>query len=198
MEFQHEITKGNLSEANTLFNVIKLVSPTAKYSDQIMRFKQELIESNDADSFAGCGDLQRCNSAKEWLEILKARKKPETTPKGSVPSDTYLAIRITDNKLVGIIDLRHHINHPILSVWGGHIGYTVRPSERGKGYAKEMLRLNLLNCASRGIQNVLITCSSLNTASEKTILANGGVFEKEITVDGEIIKRYWISVNIGD
>ena len=198
MAFQPESTNAILSEVNDFLNVIKLVLPVAKYSSQIMSFKHELIESSESDSFAGCGDLQRCNSAEEWLEILESRKKSETTPKGSVPSNTYLAIRIVDDKLVGIIDLRHHIDHPILSVWGGHIGYTVRPSERGKGYAKEMLRLNLLNCASLGIRKVLITCSSHNTASEKTILANGGVFEKEIIVDGDKIKRYWISVNLGD
>ena len=40
-----------------------------------------------------------------------------------------------DNRVVGIIDLRHHIDHPIRSLWGGHIGYTVRPSERGNGNA---------------------------------------------------------------
>ena len=39
-----------------------------------------------------------------------------------------------------IIELLDHINHPILRTWGGHSGYTVRPSERGHGYAKEMLR----------------------------------------------------------
>ena len=50
------------------------------------------------------------------------------------------------------------------------MGYSVRPAERGKGYAKEII------------------------ASEKTIRANGGVFEKEVNVDGEIIKRYWITL----
>ncbi len=194
MEIQYESTSGIIKEETVFMNEIKLVSPVAKYGDQIMSFKDEVMESDGSGSFDGCGDLQRCNSAEEWLEILEARKKPETAPKGSVSSNTYLAIRVVDDKLVGIIDLRHHIDHPILSVWGGHIGYTVRPSERRKGYAKEMLRQNLLNCASRGIQKVLITCSSHNTASEKTILANGGVFEKEIVVDGEKIKRYWITV----
>lgn len=57
-----------------------------------------------------------------------------------------------------------------------------------------MLRLNLENCRSRNIDKVMITCDSDNMASKKTILANGGIFEKDINVDGEIIKRYWITL----
>ena len=90
--------------------------------------------------------------------------------------------------------MRHHINHPILGTWGGHIGYYVRPTERKKGYASEMLRLNLLNAKQLGIDKVLVTCDADNIGSEKTILANGGVFEKEILVDDCIMKRYWITV----
>lgn len=105
----------------------------------------------------------------------------------------YLAIRKEDNRLVGIIDLRHHINHPILGTWGGHCGYSVRPSERGKGYASEMLRLNIQKAGAMGIDKLLVTCDTTNLASEKTILANGGVFESVIDVDGCPMKRYWIS-----
>ena len=101
---------------------------------------------------------------------------------------------MNDNKIIGIIDLRHHINHPILGTWGGHCGYSVRPSERGKGYAKEMLRLNAHNAQKLGIPKLLITCDVKNIAGEKTIPANGGVFEKTIDVDGCIMKRCWISL----
>jgi predicted acetyltransferase len=106
----------------------------------------------------------------------------------------YLAVRKSDNRIVGVIDLRHHIKHPILETWGGHCGFSVRPSERGKGYAKEMLRLNIENAKILGIEKLLITCDVENIASEKTILANGGVYEETIEVDGCEIKRYWINV----
>ncbi len=173
-------------------DTIQLFKPTLAYADDILAFRREVEAADDADSFAGCSSLQKCASAEEWLELLEKRKNPATVPEGSVSSDAYLAVRRTDNRIVGMIDLRHHIDHPILGLWGGHMGYTVRPDERGKGYAAEMLRLNLENCRLRGMDKILLTCSRENPASERTILANGGVFEKEICVNGEYIKRYWI------
>lgn len=128
------------------------------------------------------------------IATLAVLENEAICPKDKVTSSTYLAVRLSDNKVVGIIDFRHHINHPILSVWGGHIGYSIRPSERRKGYGKEMLRQNLQNCLERGLTKILITCDWDKAASEKTILANGGVFEKEICVDGRTLKRYWIEL----
>ena len=70
----------------------------------------------------------------------------------------------------------------------------MRPSERGRGYAKEILRLILKKCRERNMEKVMITCNKKNPASESVILSQGGVFEKEVLVDGEYIKRYWINL----
>lgn len=171
---------------------IKLTKPTLAYAEAIMEYREEFL--NAGDSMDGCGSLPKCTSAEEWVHELNLLENKDTCPEGKVPSTTYLAIRTSDDKIVGIIDLRHHIDHPILSVWGGHIGYSVRPSERRKGYATEMLRQNLLNCKQYGLERVLVTCDSHNIASKKAILVNGGILEKEITVDGEKIERYWIQL----
>lgn len=172
--------------------MIRLIEPTIEYSEDIMAYREEFLESGD--SMDGCGKLRSCETAEEWIKTLEQYSNPKTCPKDKVPSSTYIAVREIDERIVGVCDFRHHIDHPVLSLWGGHIGYSVRPSERRKGYAKEMLRLVLIEAKKLGLERVMVTCDADNVASEKTILANGGVFEKDVTVDGEVIRRYWIEL----
>ena len=173
---------------------IILKKPTIEYADDIMQLRQEIIDANDPDAFAGCGNLEECKTAQEWIDRITMMENPETCPEGRVSSHMFIAVRVSDNKIVGVIDLRHHLGNPVLREWGGHFGYIVRPGERGKGYAKEMVRQNLINCKELGLHKVMITCNRNNIASEKTILANGGVFEKEVLVDGEYTKRFWVTI----
>lgn len=173
---------------------IKLIKPTMEYADDIMLFRQEIIDANDPDAFAGCGNLEECNTAQEWMDWISLRENRETCPEGRVSSNVFIAVREYDNRIVGVIDLRHHLGNPVLREWGGHFGYIVRPSERRKGYAREMVRQNLIKCKELGLHKVMITCDRNNIASERTILANGGVFEKEVFVDGEYTKRFWVTI----
>lgn len=188
---------------NSIFSkerpMLFLTEANEKYIDELERFKNEVLicDRDNKDQFAGCMGLRDCSNVKEWIDICNLRKSAETCEQAGtpVPSTTYFAIRESDNKLVGVIDLRHHIDHPILGIWGGHCGYSVRPSERGKGYAKEMLGLNIQNAKRMRIQKLLVVCDETNTASEKAILANGGVFEKYIETGGCRMKRYWINTD---
>lgn len=133
-------------------------------------------------------------SFEEWIDFearLKANFKDEY-----VPSEIFLAIRKEDNYVVGIIDFLHPLSGFLFN-FGGNIGYSVRPSERQKGYASEMLRLILTICRDFGEDKVLLTCDNKNEASKKTIIKNGSVLEKEISdtvglSESGIIQRYWI------
>lgn len=83
-----------------------------------------------------------------------------------------------------------------MRVYGGNIGYSVRPSERRKGYAKWMLSQALVYCRKIGMSKVLINCLEKNEGSRRTILANGGKYESTIYVPGENVnlERYWIEL----
>lgn len=179
-------------------NDIILREASMAYCREIWEFREEILtlDAEDENSFAGCLSLDTCGSAEEWIRLCNLRKDIKTCREAgvAVPSTTYFAIRQSDERLVGVIDLRHHIDHPILGTWGGHCGYSVRPTERRKGYAKEMLRLNIENARGLGLRRLLVTCHVGNTASEKTIIACGGVLEGIIHVDGAEFKRYWIDV----
>lgn len=171
-----------------------LTYPAEKYAEEIWQLRREILECPDEDRFAGCGNLGECATAQEWIDTVRRNSDATTCDADRVPANIWLAVRESDGRIVGVTDLRHHIDHPILGTWGGHIGYYVRPTERRKGYGTEILRLNLEKARQRGLTRVLITCSITNTASEKVILANGGVFEKEVPGDDTIIKRHWVKL----
>lgn len=62
-----------------------------------------------------------------------------------------------------------------------------------------MLKLILPICRKFGGNSILLTCDKNNEASQKTIIKNGGILEKEITdtvglSESGIIQRYWIEL----
>lgn len=170
---------------------IKLILPNLNFKNEIEEYKNEFILNGD--SMDGCAGLGNIESFEEWIQILKYNSNISTVREGFVPSSTYMAIRESDNRIVGMIDIRHFLND-YLEKFGGHIGYSVRKSERQKGYAKKMLELALEKCKELNINRVLLTCSKDNIPSMKTILSQGGILENEILEGERITCRYWIDL----
>ncbi len=97
-------------------------------------------------------------------------------------------------EFVGRVNLRHDLT-PELRLWGGHIGYEVRPSARRRGVGRALLRGALPHARALGLTRVLLTCDDTNLASIRIIEGEGGVLE-DITPgpQGERRRRYWIAL----
>ena len=173
-------------------DIIKLVIPTEEQLDQVWAYRQECFEADS--SMDGCGPLRFNESVEQWLSDVRSYADPATVPEGKVQATQFLGVRESDGKLVGMLQVRHYFNE-YLEKYAGHIGYSTRPVERRKGYAREMLRLALPFCKSIGIDRVLISCKPDNPG-RRTILANGGVYESTVHEPEENIdlERYWIAL----
>ena len=124
----------------------------------------------------------------DWLETNMQKEIGINLPENLVPSIQFVSFDDVGRAL-GFLNLRLRLNEGLLN-YAGHIGYSIRPSERGKGYAKETLRQGLQVAKEKNIKRTLVTCSVNNPASRAVILANGGIFED--ARNG--VERYWIEV----
>lgn len=111
---------------------------------------------------------------------------------GFVPNKLLL-LKTSSGKIVGAIDLRFHLNE-YLETHIGHIGYGIRPTERNKGFGTRALALALDQCRRNGLCEVILTCDSMNTASQKVILKNGGQFIEQIRTNSGLLFRYKIII----
>jgi predicted acetyltransferase len=107
-----------------------------------------------------------------------------------VPADLLAAD--VDGEIVGRASIRHSIQTPFLSEFGGHIGYATRPAYRGRGFASAMLLRSLGRARALGITQALLTCDDDNAESAAVIERCGGVFERMVSFDGAPRRRYWV------
>ena len=163
-----------------------------KYIEEFYEYGSQIHGTGSLDK-----ELKKGKTYEEWLNHnLNLHDEKYAIEKGLVPSYTYFLVRENDNKIDGMIDLRLGLNE-YLREFGGHIGYSIRPTERKKGYNKINLYLILQVAKKHGLEKVLITCANYNQGSRKSILALDGKFEKNTfdESDNETMELYWIDVN---
>jgi predicted acetyltransferase len=172
---------------------VKLIKLTKEYEAQL----GEMIDEWKADIEATNGNHSPWvifkNDYHDFDYYLEDLETKEATGR-RVPDSVFFLLDEERNRLLGAVNIRHELNEALLKD-GGHIGDGVRPSERRKGYATEMIRLALIECKKLGIDRALIVCDKDNIGSAKSIIRNGGVLENEIVGDdGQIEQRYWVDI----
>jgi len=172
---------------------LKLIVPTEADLDQVWAYRQDCDAAGSG--MEGCGGLAFVESPQQWLEDIRRYSDPATVPEGRVAATQFLAIRVSDGRLVGMLNFRHGLTD-YLRRFGGHIGYSIRPGERLKGYGTQQLRLALPHGRELGLDRVLVACGDWNTGSRKIILNCGGVFEgAELDPEQQkTFERYWITL----
>ena len=171
------------------FDVVK-----PKYYDTIRDYRNEFLACDS--SFDGCNQLNNYDDIEKWDLNCKLFENINTLPPGYSMSFLYVYLR--DDEVVGMVDIRPKaMEHFYLNQYGGHIGYSVKPSARNSGIGSRMLKDCLKLCKDiYQLDKVLITCRQDNIASKKIIIKNGGIFEEKVFCPPEncMIERYWISL----
>lgn len=173
----------------------RLIKPTLEYENQAIEYIKEHYEYKS--EINGVGGLNRyLENYEEWLQKLEDSRNLTATEE-KVPTETFFLIRVNDNKIIGMIDIRLALNEK-LRKFAGHIGYSIRPTERRKGYNKINLYLALQECKKNGLKRVMLACDKHNVASAKSIQTFDAELEREF-YDDEMYhcmqQHYWIDVD---
>lgn len=146
--------------------------PSINRKEDAIEYINEFYKYNS--DINGVGGLNRyLDNYEGWLEKLE-EDYTRAPSEEKVPARTYFFVRESDKRIIGMINIRLALNEK-LKKYGGHIGYSIRPTERGNGYNKYNLYLGLKVCNEYGINEVFMDADINNPASWKTMEALGGI-----------------------
>jgi predicted acetyltransferase len=169
--------------------MLRLVLPDKRYKKGFYDYLKQLLAVKEIGS-----ETASKIRSKDFSAYVKELRKMETHPlDGQVQQTEYWLI--DSNSFVGNLRLRHRLNKKLIRS-GGHIGYTISPPFRRKGYGKKILQLGLRKAKILGLKKVLLTCGEKNIASRRIIQSCGGVYKNEARdEDGDRMLRFWIALD---
>ena len=170
--------------------VIRLISPAAGMKNAVLDYKEEHLRYGETE-ISGSAHLDQMESFEEWLKFINRNRNKETVDPDWVVSELFFAVDENEH-IVGVTDLRYYLNDFLMDY--GNCGYSVRPTERGKGYAAEMLRQIKVKAKEAGMEALHMATFQDNYPSVHTILKNGGVWERSFMAEGRMADMYRISL----
>ncbi|MDO4739505.1 MAG: GNAT family N-acetyltransferase [Eubacteriales bacterium] len=173
-------------------NRVILRRPSPADEQAVIEMLEEFQENGEEFVYGSSG-ANRLPYAK-WLEKIARGAQTEGLPAGKVPQRTYLSVLMPENRLVGFVAIRPELNDALRNE-AGNIGYSIRPSERRKGYGRAQLRCALNKIAERDVRRALLTCDEDNIASAATILSCSGKEDAPyVSPTGARQRRFWIEL----
>lgn len=169
---------------------VRLVMPHPRYRSSLLEAMREFVAAGEESQLPASIDEMETDFEGFVERLIHFNANPVGTRVRQSPFWIVLG-----DDYAGRLNIRHELNET-LCLFGGHIGYAVRPSMRRRGIATRALELGLVEARGLGLDRVLVTCSDHNTGSRKVIEANGGVLEDlvETRFHSDLIRRYWIEV----
>jgi predicted acetyltransferase len=175
---------------------LRLIRPRLDLEAEFMEMVEEFRRANDP--WFERDQSLRDNDFGAYVQWQEKGENGVDLPEGYVPWTALWLWNDDTGALLGIISLRHHLT-PALERCGGHIGYAIRPSQRGRGYGSVVLSLSLREAANLGLSQVHVHCEVKNAASKRIIEKNGGVLRDETEpLPGTRIFRYLIELPHAD
>ena len=86
---------------------MRLIEPTTEYSRQIQAYRKEFLDCGD--SMDGTHGLRNIEDPIKWIEHCALYKDSLTVPRGRVPATQYIFVREEDDKIVGMLQIRHFL-----------------------------------------------------------------------------------------
>ncbi len=157
-----------------------LVWPAAQYLPGYVHALQQGWSPDNLRPQAALDDLARIAEDPDrflFEQVDREAKGPSITlPDGStVPRLPGYSRWMWDGEFCGSIGFRWQPGTTELPPHClGHVGYSVVPWKRGRGYATRALQLLLPQAGEEGLAYIELTTNSDNTASRRVIEANGG------------------------
>lgn len=173
---------------------LKLIKPMLDWNEAIKDYRSAF--TNVPNGIAGTSMLVNFDNIHEWLTQLALYENHETLPNPNfVPGFQYILIHEADHKVIGMLNLRTELTDYLFN-YGGHIGYSIAPSVRQKGYGSLMLKKGLKEAKKMGLTRLLVTCNDDNPGSAGVIENNNGIMEDKRfdEAEGKWIRRYWIAL----